>query len=145
VRLHLRACICQHAVTTLVIRSLDSEDNMSFIHWLIAAAMAALPFAASAHDPQQRQQQSATAASPDAPVQPLTYASAFQDYRPAADSKVSPDKYWRAANASVTDPGHPVTAAHAPAKAAPAKAVQAHAHDNHASHDMTHAREGHDE
>lgn len=114
---------------------------MSFIHMLIAVAIAALPFAASA----QEQRQSATAASPDAPVKPLTYASAFQDYRPAADSKVSPDKSWRAANASVTDKPLVETAAHALAKAAPAKAVQAHAHDNHPSHDMTRAGEGHDE
>lgn len=38
----------------------------------------------------------------DATVPPLTYQSAFADYRPAAAAKTSPDKVWIAANREVS-------------------------------------------
>jgi hypothetical protein len=111
---------------------------MSFTQWLIAAAIATPPFAANARD----QQQDATPGSPNAPAAAFTYTSAYTDYRPAADSKTSPDKSWRAANASVTGAGHASMAAQPPVKEQSAQAAHAQHTGMRAGHDMAQEHEG---
>jgi hypothetical protein len=67
---------------------------MSLSLWLTAAALALLPFAATA----QQTQQSFHPADANAPVPASGYVSSFKGYRAAVDEKTSPDEVWRAAN-----------------------------------------------
>jgi hypothetical protein len=75
-------------------RFIDFEEIMSFAHWLTAAALASLPFAAIAE--QKHHQADPTDASAAVPAS--GYESAFKNYRAAADEQESPEKVWRAAN-----------------------------------------------
>lgn len=92
--------------------------------------MAALPFAALA----QRPPAHLDPTDDQAAVPALSYESAFAGYPAAArgDSEVTPDKRWRAANATVAQSeGHAGHRANAPeSPATPAKEAQRD-HSNH--------------
>lgn len=92
--------------------------------------MAALPFAALA----QRAPAQPDPTDDKAAVPALSYDSAFASYTPAnrADDEVTPDKRWRAANATVAQSeGHAGHGASAPeSPAAPPKEAQ-HDHSKH--------------
>lgn len=76
---------------------------MSFSHWISVAALAVLPLAATAQQP-QRQPNPADA---NAFVPTSTYVSAFKNHHAGTDELASPDKLWRAANEEVqTEGGH---------------------------------------
>jgi len=70
---------------------------MSFSHWIMVAAVAFLPLAATA---QQSQQPSPTDANVTVPA--IGYVSAFDNYRVTPEEKTSPDQVWRTANEEIT-------------------------------------------
>jgi hypothetical protein len=74
--------------------SISRTSIMPIRHWLTAAALAWLPFAANAEQA-IRQPNPGDA---DAAVPALTHVSAFREYRHPADEEQTPDKVWREAN-----------------------------------------------
>lgn len=70
---------------------------MSLAHWLTAAALASLPFAAAT----QEKQHQADPTDANATVPASAYESAFKNYHAADDEQEPPDKAWRAANDEV--------------------------------------------
>ncbi|MDB5853398.1 MAG: hypothetical protein JWR22_1439 [Herminiimonas sp.] len=110
---------------------------MSFSNWVSVAALALLPLAATAQQPEQQQPDPSDGS---ASVPASTYVSAFKNYQAAASAEATPDKLWRAANEDVqTDTGH---AGHAKASAQEvqrqpqADVPKAAPHAGHSGHNM---------
>ncbi len=70
-------------------------------HWLTAAAVALLPFAAMAQQNPIVKNPSAV----NAQAAVFAYSSVFKDYRTVVDEPDSPEKVWRAANEEVREEG----------------------------------------
>lgn len=78
-----------------------SKNIMMSKQWFALGMLALLPLVATAQQDSSRELLQPGPLEASAPVRAPSYASAFKDYRAAADSQDAPDQAWRAANDEV--------------------------------------------